>query len=413
MPRLPSILAMCTFLALCGCQKPLVEEPWTPRARPAAPPRQPEKDYGRALPPGRLALRKIPPEMYPDFSRGFHRRAGLEEAIRHSLAYLGRASSQRYFPYGDITHERARASLTSFLDVLRYARSPAELDQIIRDRFDVYASVGWDDQGTVYFTGYYTPIFDGRRQAEGQFQFPLYSLPPDLVKDPEGLTLGRRLAAGGLAPYFTRGEIEQQGLLRGLEIAWLKDPFEAYVVSVQGSAKLRLADGSFYELGYSGNNGHTYSPIADAMIADGAFSRDELSLQRMMRYFREHPQQIAHYTRRNDRFIFFQPASGGPYGSINVPVTPYHSIATDKEVYPRACLAFLDTALPVAQNGAPQTVEYAAFALDQDTGGAIRAAGRCDVYFGVGGASEALAGRTGSEGRLYYIFSKEGSPVTP
>lgn len=410
MPRILPLSCLFSLLVLSACQKPLVEEPWTPRPRPAAPPRA-EKDYGRPLPPGQLALRKIPPEMYPDFSRGFYNRGGLEEAIRYSLAYLARPSSQRYFPYGDISHSRAVASLKAFLDVLRAARSPQELDEIIRQRFDVYQSVGWDNNGTVYYTGYYTPIFEGRKQREGPFQYPLYSLPPDLVKDPEGMTLGRKLTDGALGRYYTRREIEEQGLLRGLEIAWLKDPFEAYVVSVQGSAKLRLADGSFYELGYAGNNGHTYSPIADALIADGAFSRNELSLQRLMRYFRENPQQIARYTRLNDRFIFFKETSGGPFGSINVPVTPYRSIATDKEVFPRACLAFLDTALPVAQNGAVETVDYAAFALDQDTGGAIRAAGRCDVYFGIGGGAESLAGRTGAEGHLYYIFLKSDPTV--
>src|SRR5262249_36486990 len=174
-----------------GCKKP--EEPaWTPKPRPA----KPEKDYNRPLPPGKLALRKILPEMSPDFSRGFYGRNGLEQSIRNSLGYLARPSSRKYFPYGDISHDRAAASLQAFLTLLNEARSPQDFDARIRERFDVYQSVGCDDAGTVLYTGYYTPIFEGRKTREGPFQFPLYKTPPDLVKDAEGQTIGRRRPDG-------------------------------------------------------------------------------------------------------------------------------------------------------------------------------------------------------------------------
>jgi len=44
--------------------------------------------------------------------------------------------------------------------------------------------------------------------------------------------------------------------------------------------------------------------------------------------------------------------------------------------------------------------------LDQATGGAIRASGRCDIYMGVGQSAEELAGREFTEGQLYYIALK-------
>ena len=46
------------------------------------------------------------------------------------------------------------------------------------------------------------------------------------------------------------------------------------------------------------------------------------------------------------------------------------------------------------------------FVCDQDTGGAIRAPGRCDIYMGVGPSAGRLAGGTYQEGRLYYFFLK-------
>lgn len=40
------------------------------------------------------------------------------------------------------------------------------------------------------------------------------------------------------------------------------------------------------------------------------------------------------------------------------------------------------------------------------------AAGRCDVYLGVGPAAEALARRTGAEGALYYLFVRPAEVAT-
>jgi membrane-bound lytic murein transglycosylase A len=372
-----------------------------------------EKDYNRPLPPGQLALRKIGPQAYPDFGEGFANRARLEEAIRHSLEYLAKPSSRKYFPYGDVSHERAVQSLQEFLRVLQTARTPAELNEAVRRDFDVYQSVGYDGNGVVFFTGYYCPIFDGRAQRDDVFRYPLYKLPPDLVKDAEGTTLGRRTPDGRIVPYYTRREIEEQRLLEGTEIAWLKDPFEAYIVTVQGSARLRLADGTLWELGYAGNNGHEYSSVAQAMIADGVLTRKQLSLQNLIRYFKAHPEDLRKYVWRNDRYVFFKETSGGPYGSIGARVTPYRSIATDKEVYPRACLAFLRTSIPVRRGDEIDQARFSSFVLDQDTGGAIRAAGRCDIYVGIGPAAEAVAGGVGSEGALYYVFVKEGGGRVP
>ncbi|HAI13192.1 MAG TPA: hypothetical protein DCM28_15900 [Phycisphaerales bacterium] len=43
---------------------------------------------------------------------------------------------------------------------------------------------------------------------------------------------------------------------------------------------------------------------------------------------------------------------------------------------------------------------------DQDTGGAIRAPGRCDIYYGVGQVARMQAGYQLAEGQLYYFFLK-------
>jgi membrane-bound lytic murein transglycosylase A len=82
------------------------------------------------------------------------------------------------------------------------------------------------------------------------------------------------------------------------------------------------------------------------------------------------------------------------------------TIATDKSNFPRASLAFISTTVPHAGRAGVVREPYEGFVLDQDTGGAIRAAGRCDIYMGQGDEAGHLAGRTYQEGRLYYLFLK-------
>ncbi len=388
--------AFCGTIGLftTGCGKPVAEV----RAY------QPAKDYARPLPPGAPALRKLSPAEYPDFSSAWNGQERLAAAIRHSLDYLAKMSSHRYFPIEGITHTRVVASLERMLELCAAVRDGDELNAILHREFDVYQSVGWDSQGTVFFTGYYTPIFDGRLQRDAEFRYPLYRLPPDLVKDEEGQTLGQRQADGSLRPYPSRQQIEQGRLLDGHEIAWMRSAFEAYVITVQGSARLRLADGSLYEIGYAGNNGHDYTAISKQMIQDGVIGRGDLSLQKLLAYFRDHPKQTFHYAWKNERYVFFQNTAGGPFGSLNTPVIAGRTVATDKTIFPRAALTFVDAELPARYDGQIVTQRRQLFTLDQDTGGAIRAAGRCDLYLGIGPDAEAVAGRTGSEGRLYYLF---------
>ena len=106
-------------------------------------------------------------------------------------------------------------------------------------------------------------------------------------------------------------------------------------------------------------------------------------------------------------------STSSPRGSLNEPVTPMRTIATDKEIYPPACLAFLATRVP-RRLGSEVVVEpYTGFALDQDAGGAILAPGRCDLYRGIGDEAGELAGRTYEEGRLYYLFLRPPGQPSP
>jgi membrane-bound lytic murein transglycosylase A len=407
------IVVALVFIA-AGCRQ---ESP-TPPA--------PALDYTRELPPGKLALRKLSPAEYPDFSVMQTNAADLQRAAANSALYLSAPSSQRFFPYLDITHPQAMATAR---DLQRLAAMPTvNWNAEIRARYDVYQSIGAPNpagdtySGQVLFTGYFTPIYDASLVRAGPYQWPLYKRPADLVSDDSGDHASRRQISPGAPPrqpppgapemvplaadnYWTRAEIERDGKLAGQELVWLKSRWEAYVVTIQGSARLRLTDGRIYEIGFAGTNGHAYVSPGKQMIADGVISRDQLSLRGLAQYFQEHPQAMDQYLWMNPRTTFFTERKGGPYGKLNVPVTPFASIATDKEVYPRAMPAYV--VAKVARPGGGELVPYRGMAFDQDAGGAIRSAGRCDIYMGVGPAAEALAGQQLSPGQLYYLAIKK------
>ena len=236
--------------------------------------------------------------------------------------------------------------------------NPEWFNQQIVQNFEVYKSYGaptpdgaeYTDR--VLFTGYCTPIYDASLSRSGEFQWPIYKLPPDLDRDPmTGQVHGRRTADGQIVPYYTRGEIETGGKLAGDELVWLKSRWEAYVVTIQGSARLRLAQtGQIYEIGFAGTNGYAYTSPGRQMVADGVITEDQLSLRGLDAFFAAHPEMMDKYLPIDQRYVFFTERTGGPFGSLNVPVTPLATIATDKEskdIYPRAMPAFVKRKFPI------------------------------------------------------------------
>ncbi len=84
-------------------------------------------------------------------------------------------------------------------------------------------------------------------------------------------------------------------------------------------------------------------------------------------------------------------------------VTPLRSLATDKAVFPAGGVVL---AVTQGRDAAGRSRRFEQVMLDQDSGGAIRTAGRADIYYGVGPTAESRAGAQYAAGRLYYLFLK-------
>ncbi|MBL8863095.1 MAG: MltA domain-containing protein [Planctomycetes bacterium] len=370
-----------------------------------------QPDYSKELPEGAPALLPLGPgDRRPDFRADFARRAEILPALDHSIAWTKKKTSARHFPIEGVTLERALASLERFKEILTTSKSAEEFDSRLEREFTVYKSAGWDGRGGgVLFTAYCTPILRGSTVATAEYRHPLYALPPDLLKGPEGEILGQRVG-NATQPYPTRRVIEASGMLRNkkLELAWIADPIDAYIAHVNGSAFIELPDGEMLKLGYAGKNGREYASLGKALIDAKELPKDGVSLASIRAWAKQNPAKVQEFLNKNDSYVFFQPIDGNPHGSLNVPVTGYRSIATDKRLFPRGALTWAEGRI-----GTEYGAELGRFLLDQDTGGAIRTAGRADVYVGVGDEAEKIAGATRQEGQLYYLFLKQGGMPAP
>jgi len=331
-------------------------------------------------------------------------RRALLTSVDNSLRYLASAKAAeayRKYPVPGITRDRVRRSLVRFRQLLINSRSSTELQAAVKREFVFYKSVGRDNQGTVLFTGYYEPIYAASRTPSAEYRYPLYKLPVNFQ--------------GWKTPHPTRAELEGEdglgtkGRLQGGELVWLRDRLEAFLVQVEGSARLQLPDGKQMTVGYAGKTDYPYVSIGRELAKDGKLPLEGLTLEVLINYFRANPAELSQYLPRNQNFVFFKETYGAPAGgSIGVPVTAERSIATDKSIMPPGALALINAPIPLA-NATDQLEARMLnrYVLDQDTGSAIRGAGRVDIYMGTGPKAGDRAGMINGTGELYYLLLKE------
>jgi membrane-bound lytic murein transglycosylase A len=330
-------------------------------------------------------------------------RQALLKSIDYSLRYLQTSSAQRayqQYQVPGITRDRVRRSLVRFRQLVVSSRSPAELQAAVNREFVFYKSVGKDNNGTVFFTGYFEPIYAASRTPSAEYRYPLYRVPTDFNR--------------WTMPQPTRAELEgEDGLgknspLRGRELVWLRDRLEAFLVQVQGSARLQMPDGKLMTVGFAGKTNYPYTSVGRELVKDGKLPLEGLTLPVLINYFRSSPGELDQYLPRNQSFVFFKETHGAPAtGSIGVPVTAERSIATDKSLMPPGALALIKARIPYPN--ATQQLESRMvnrYVLDQDTGSAIQGAGRVDIFMGTGPLAGDRAGIIGGTGELYYPLLK-------
>ena len=393
--RTASVVTLLVALAGCRTQQEVPEDPNRPTDGPAL-------------------VRLGPDDPKPDVGAAFARKSFyLDRSTNESIGWFQKPSAQTWFPFLNqgtkeqvCTYEQAAASVVAFRELLQNAPSAEEFTSKFNEMFEVWQSVGYNQKRDVRFTGYFSPTFKADRSPSERFKYPLYRRPDNLLSDPKsGQPLGRRMPDGSTAPWPSRVEIESSGMFKGTELVWLESPLDAYIVQVNGSAKLIMPDESVMYVGYAGKTDGEYVGLGQSFMDAGILKKSELSLAAIRRYGKAHPDEVQTRINRNNSFVCFKEYAPGawPAGSIGTRVNEDASIATDKTIFPRGGLVMVDTLANTYKGG---MVEYKNFMLDQDTGGAIRAAGRADLYMGAGAPAELLAGGQYATGKMYYFFLK-------
>jgi membrane-bound lytic murein transglycosylase A len=365
------------------------------------------------------ALIRIDSSAYPDFFDDMDY-DGLENCILGSISYLNRVPPTKTFRFGQEIFNTAHMmrSIEHFLDFIRTKPSKDELIRYINNNYLVYATEGIDNPEPVLFTGYFEPVLQGSLNKDTEYQFPIYARPDDLTtidlslfsQQFKGETIVGRYIDQRVVPYYDRKEIEHQGLLEGKvkEIAWLKDRLDLFFLQIQGSGKIYLDNGDIINVHYHGSNGQPYRSIGKLLIDEGKITREDISMQKIRDYLRNHPEEIETVLNYNPSYVFFKVEKDGPLGSLEVKLTPGRSIALDRHLFPPAGLAFIETKKPLINGDGTihKWTAFSRFVLNQDTGGAIRGPSRADLFWGNGPYAEIAAGYMQEFGKLYFLILK-------
>lgn len=385
--------------------------------------------------PGPESMRPVPlvPAMDDDLFP-----EGLKESIGASVEKLSqKKGSQLVFGQKTISAGDYVLALNYLLGRLEAGVTKDEFIKDVRENFDFYGFPGkpW---GRVFITSYFSPVLSASRTRTPEHTQALYRIPDDLVRlgidrfvkrferlsflEEDKIALGKLQSLygrvnpgspGGMAelvPYYSRSEIDSGGRLRGkkLEIAWV-DPVDAFFLQIQGSGKIRFADGEERVIGYAAQNGHDY-------VAIGKFLFEWIPREKMSMWAIESHLRSLSYAERmkvlykNPSYIFFRRLPGKPQTAFGTEVIDGRTIATDKAFFPRGSLAFMEFERPVFET--PSSVEpsqwkpVSRFVINHDSGGAIKGARRADLFWGEGKDASRHAGVMKNWGKFFYLVPK-------
>ncbi|MED5620574.1 murein transglycosylase A [Ideonella sp. BN130291] len=299
--------------------------------------------------------------------------------------------------------DKPAPGFVAFCEQARHA--PAADDSFLREwlmqRLQPYRIESAEGQAEGLITGYFEPLVDAARKPQGSFRIPLHAAPADLATR---------------KPYWTRQQLDSlpaaQAALRGREIAWLNDPLDLLVLQIQGSGRLRFADGGRTEVvrvAYAGHNDQPYKSVGRWLIDQGELRADHASWPAIREWARRNPRRVNELLWANPRVVFFreEPLPDpqlGPRGAQGVPLTPGRSIAVDPQSVPYGTPVWIATTEPLSATPLQRLV------VAQDTGSAIVGAVRADYFWGWGDEAENQAGRMKQPLRMWALWPVMSAP---
>ncbi|MCB0365318.1 MAG: MltA domain-containing protein [Bdellovibrionaceae bacterium] len=377
--------------------------------------------------------------------------ASLKKAVKEQVEFwqdTKNGNGPMVFGSETLSRQEYAESLSQFLAFLKSDPQNEAIDGYLKEHFRFFEVYGGKKWGEVLVTSYYEPVLEGSTKPTKEKSQPLYSVPSDMVivnlgefaealpsladlkgklteqKSISSILRGRLIPSDEkgvpdtVVPFPNRQQIDDDKVLakQGIELCYV-DPIEAFFFHIQGSGRIDLGGGKSLHLTYAAQNGHPYYAIGRDLLE--IIPKEEMSLQGIEAHLRSLPEdQQKALLFRNPSYVFFQEAPNGRGVSYQgTQVVGGRTIATDKELFPKGSLAILETTIPVFASDSdaePSAWEgHTRLVLDQDTGGAIRGAGRVDYFWGSGKQAARSAGVMKNPGRLIYLVPKKNSALHP
>jgi membrane-bound lytic murein transglycosylase A len=373
---------------------------------------------GCTTPPDRLILR---PTSFSQLT-GWQddRAAEALAAFRQSCAVIENQS-----PTADFDRHRIAGRYGDWQTLCREAAAVAPGDDAAARAFfergfiPVAAANNRREEGL--FTGYFEPTLRGSRRRQAPYTVPIHGRPSDLVSvdlgafrdNLRGQRLAGRVVDGNLRPFADRAAIEDGALAgQGLEILWVDDPVDAFLLHVQGSGRVELDDGARIRIGYAAQNGHPYVAIGRVLADQGVLPLDAVTWPAIRDWLDRNPTEAGKLLRANPSYIFFRELPGdAPLGAQQAPLTPGRSLAVDRTFLPLGIPIWLDATHPRLDG--PGDLPLRRLMIAQDTGGAIRGPVRGDVFWGAGPEAAIIAGRMKHPGRYWLLLPRSIAELLP
>ena len=268
----------------------------------------------------------------------------------------------------------------------------------LQQRLQAYRVESPEGAADGLITGYFEPLVEASRSAQGAFRFPLHAPPADITSR---------------KPYWTRQQLDTlpaaQAGLRGRALAYVADPLDVLILQIQGSGRLNLAeaDGTrkLVRVAFAGHNDQPYKSVGRWLIEQGELRTEQASWPGIKAWAQRNPKRINELMWANPRVVFFREEALpdpqlGPKGAQGVPLTPGRSIAVDPLSIPYGAPVWLDTTEPL------NTTPLRRAVMAQDTGSAITGAVRADFFWGWGETALAQAGRMKQPLKLWVLWPK-------
>jgi len=286
------------------------------------------------------------------------------------------------------------------------AKKTNNAKKFILENFQAYRIFDENGAAQGLLTGYFEPELEASLQKSKEYQYPLYSMPKDLVTvdlasvypELKHLRLRGRVQNNKLVPYDTRAEIKRSDINSSV-ICYCRSQIDRYFLEVQGSGKVHLDDNSTFYVGYANNNGYKYTSIGKYLIKKGEIAPKNISLESIRIWLESHPQRVDEVLNQNKAMVFFAKRSRGATGALGIELRAKSSVAVDSKYIPLGSMLYLSSNI--------KAKKIDKFVFAQDVGGAIKGAVRADYFLGSGAEALAMAGSLKSPLRLWIILPKK------